>query len=101
MTATTLLVAAIGVNAASAKPLVYCERPSHAGAYLAASVGVTCATARRVERALETVCYRKIRCEVAGFRCVAYLDGRFDRPFQYTNHALCNARWSWIEWDGG
>lgn len=95
------LAAVSGAHAASNRAAVYCERPDQPGAFLAASRGVTCTTAERVKRALETVCYPKLRCVIAGFRCVAFWDGRFDRPFEYTHHALCNAGWRWIEWDGG
>ena len=95
------LVVVAAAPVASGRPVLYCEKPNQPGAFLAASPGVTCATAERVKHALETVCYLRLRCVTAGFRCVAFWDGRFDRPFEYTHHALCNAGWRWIEWDGG
>lgn len=80
----------------------YCEKPGGPGNFLAASPGVSCATARRViARVLSPVCVKRTRCSAYGFRCVAYWSGRFDQPFSYTNHALCNEEWSWIFWDGG
>jgi hypothetical protein len=79
----------------------YCEKPNP-NAYLAVSSGVSCATAERVKRRIiSPACYLRTRCVVAGFRCVAYWDGRFDRPFTYTHHALCVSGWRWIVWDGG
>ena len=79
----------------------YCEKPSLTNASLAVSQGVTCATAEKVKKRLIGACYTRTRCVVEGFRCVAYWDGRFERPFEYTHHALCVSGWRWIVWDGG
>ena len=87
---------------APAQQARYCEKPNQPGASLAASRGVTCAIAETVKNRLTSpACYKRERCVVAGFRCVAFWDGRFDRPFMYTHHALCNSGWRWIEWDRG
>jgi len=80
----------------------YCQKPGGPGNFLAASPGVPCATARKViARVLSPACVHRTRCTAYGFRCVAYWSGRFDQPFSYTNHALCNEGWRWIFWDGG
>lgn len=80
----------------------YCQKPGGPGNFLAASPGVSCATARKViARVLSSACVSRTRCTAYGFRCVAYWSGRFDQPFSYTNHALCNEGWRWILWDGG
>lgn len=95
---------AVGVFApsASARASWYCEKPDNAGAFLAASPSVTCATAARVKRRLiSPACYLRTRCSVLGFRCVAYWDGSFSRSFELAHHAVCNNGWRWIEWDGG
>jgi hypothetical protein len=87
---------------ASASETRYCEKPGGPGNFLAASRDTNCATARKViARVLSPACVHRTRCTADGFRCVAYWSGRFDRPFSYTNHALCNERWRWIFWDGG
>lgn len=87
---------------ALAEPSRYCEKPNEPGAFLAASPGVTCATAETVKKKLlSPACYQRERCVVEGFRCVAFWDGRFDRPFTDTHHALCSSGWHWIVWDGG
>jgi hypothetical protein len=84
-----------------AQRLVYCEKPGSSGAFLAVSAGVSCKTAAAVARTLTSrACYLRNRCVVDGFRCVAYWEGRFDRLFEYTHHALCSNGWRWIEWDG-
>jgi hypothetical protein len=88
-----------GATAATSR---YCEKPGGPGNFLAASPGVTCATARKVTaRVLSRSCVNRTRCSAYGFRCVAYWSGSFDRPFSYTNHALCSEGWRWILWDGG
>jgi hypothetical protein len=88
-------------RSASAQRSRYCEKPNQSGAFLIASPGVTCATAEIVkDRLTSPGCYQRARCVVEGFRCVAFWDGRFDRPFMYTHHALCSSGWRWIEWDG-
>ncbi len=94
----------LGLTVVSTVPAahsVYCERPDNAGAFPAASPGVPCGTARGVVRTLRSTCWNRNRCVVDGFRCIAEWDGRFDRPFFFTHHALCNSGWRWIEWDGG
>jgi hypothetical protein len=86
---------------ASASQARYSERPNP-NAYLIASPGVTCATAEAIKRRLiSSACYTRTRCLASGFRCVAQWDGRFDRPFSYTHHAMCNNGWRWLVWDGG
>lgn len=89
------------VRTASAQAERFCDKPDNAGAFLAVSPGVTCATAQRVKQKLIGACYTRSRCVAKGFRCVAYWDGRFDRPFEFTHHALCVNGWRWILWDGG
>ena len=80
----------------------YCQKPGGPGNFLAASPGVSCATARKViARVLSSACVSRTRCTAYGFRCVAYWSGRFDQLFSYTNHALCDEGWRWILWDGG
>ncbi len=102
-----LTVVLVATALAAGSPAVahqtkYCARPDNAGAFLTASSGVTCATARSVERRLvSSACYRATRCMADGFRCVSYWRGRFDLPFLTSHHALCNKAWAWIEWDGG
>src|SRR5262245_36951161 len=86
---------------ASAREGRYCEKPNP-NADLIASPGVTCATAEAIKhRLISPACYSRTRCVASGFRCVAYWEARFDRPFSYTHHALCNDRWRWVVWDGG
>src|SRR6266511_3547534 len=49
------------------------------------------ATAREAEREVFSQrCYRSNRCAAAGFTCLAFWDGRYDRPFDYTHHAICH-----------
>ena len=98
-----VLAATVSVApSASARQSRYCEKPAGPGAFLAASPGVTCATAEKVRsKLISPSCYQHIRCVVGAFRCVAYWDGRFERSFEYAHHALCNDRWRWIVWDGG
>jgi hypothetical protein len=81
--------------------MAYCEKPNNAGAFLAVSQDLSCATAEKVKRRLLGACYLRTRCVAEGFRCVAYWDGRFDRSFEFTHHALCVNGWRWIVWDGG
>jgi hypothetical protein len=98
---TACAVALIVVPGASARQTRYCEKPNGPGAFLAASPGVTCATAEKVKRALVSPsCYQRSRCLIRGFRCVGYWDGRF-ASFEASSHALCNDGWRWIVWDGG
>jgi hypothetical protein len=87
---------------AAANSSRYCEKPAGPGNFLAASPDISCATARKIiARVLSPVCVNRNRCTAYGFRCVAYWSGRFDQPFSYTDHALCNEDWRWIFWDGG
>lgn len=84
----------------------YCQHPDNAGAFLAASAGVTCQAAGAVERALTSRCYARGRCGVESFRCVTYYDGRYGGTFAVYHHALCSARHVGdqarrVVWDGG
>ena len=102
--ALALAVTACGlslVQNASGRSERYCTKPDNAGAFLAASAGVTCATATKVVQYVDAACGRRTTCAADGFRCVAYWNGRFDRPFDYTHHGLCSRGWQWIVWDGG
>lgn len=79
----------------------YCQKPDP-NASLAVSAGVSCAVAAKIKHFLiSPPCFAHLRCTSAGFRCVAYWDGRFDRPFAYSHYALCNDRWRWVVWNGG
>ena len=79
----------------------YCARPGGPGNFVAASSGVTCATAAAVVRELEGRCYQSERCDVAPFRCRSYWNGKFAAPFQDVHHALCNDGTRRVFWDGG
>ena len=69
----------------------YCRRPDLSGAELSATGDVPCATARQVEADIFSPrCGTRNRCVALGFTCVAYWDGRYDRPFEYTHHAICH-----------
>lgn len=69
----------------------YCRRPDNSGAALSATGDVPCATARRVEAAVFSPrCGTSNRCVAFGFTCLAYWDGRYDRPFTFTHHAICH-----------
>lgn len=86
---------------ASARQARYCERPNP-NASLAASAGVSCATAKAIrKKLLSPACFTRTRCTALGFRCVAYWDGRFDRPFTYSHYAICTKNWLWVVWNGG
>jgi hypothetical protein len=76
--------------------------PSLAGAFLAASSGVTCQTAEAVMRAVRSSpCYSHSPCEANSFRCAAYWSGRFWKTFADTHHALCSDGSRRVVWDGG
>ncbi len=80
----------------------YCQGPNPmAGNFLAASSGVSCATAHAIINALSPVCHGKSPCVTHAFRCRAYWSGRFWPTFQDTNHALCSDGARRIAWDGG
>ncbi len=69
----------------------YCRRPGPSWSELSATGDVPCATAREAEREVFSQrCYRSNRCAAAGFTCLAFWDGRYDRPFDYTHHAICH-----------
>src|SRR6266540_1329651 len=69
----------------------YCRRPGPSWSELSATGDVPCATAREAEREVFSQrCYRSNRCVAAGFTCLAFWDGRYDRPFDYTHHAICH-----------
>lgn len=75
----------------------------------AQSERVTCGVSQREllnreaikKRLLSPACYTRTRCLALGFRCIAYWDGRFDRPFTYTHYAICTKGWRWVVWNGG
>src|ERR1700690_2073842 len=78
-----LVVATIGsAQGRGAGPgLRYCKRPGGPGNYLAASPSVSCATARKVEaKVFSSACVQRTRCLAYGFTCLAFWDGRYDRP---------------------
>jgi hypothetical protein len=79
----------------------YCQRPDNAGAFLAASAGVTCQAATAVQSALTSRCYARGRCTVDLFRCVVYYDGTYGGTFDVYHHALCANRSRRVVWDGG
>ena len=81
--------------------LRYCERPGGPGNFVAASAGVTCQTASIVVYALESRCKTQGSCRAQDFRCRSYWGGRYGKPFEYVDHALCTSGRRRIEWDGG
>ena len=82
--------------------LRYCKRPGGPGNYLAASPSVSCRAAREVElRVFSRACRNRTRCYAYGFTCLAFWDGRYDRPFSYTHFATCRAGARRIEADEG
>lgn len=81
--------------------LRYCQPPGGPGNYVAASAGVTCRTAVRVEQALTGRCYVHRSCDAASFRCVSYYAGQFGARFETAHHALCRDGSRRVEWDGG
>jgi len=97
------LAVTVAGNAQGPGPgLRYCKRPGGPGNYLAASPNVSCALARKVEaKVISPSCYSRTRCVAYGFVCLAYWDGRYDRPFSYAHHAICRAGARRIEMDEG
>jgi hypothetical protein len=82
--------------------LRYCQRRGGPGNYLAASPSVSCSTARKVEvRVFSPSCVSRTRCYAYRFTCLAFWDGRYDRPFSYTHHAICRHGARRIEMDEG
>jgi hypothetical protein len=81
--------------------LRYCERPGGPGNFIAASKGVTCKTAAFVVYSNRSRCDALAVCEIAGFRCRAYWNGRYGKAFKGVDHALCTNGRRRIEWDGG
>ena len=80
----------------------YCTHPGPPGNFLAASPDVPCGTARQVEaKVFSSACGNDNRCDARGFTCFAYWDGRYDRPFSYTHHAICRNGVQRIEIDEG
>jgi hypothetical protein len=80
----------------------YCTHPGGPGNFLAASPDVQCATARHVEaKVFSSACGNDNRCVAHGFTCLAFWDGRYDRPFSYTHHAICRNGAQRIEIDEG
>jgi hypothetical protein len=76
---------------ADAKHLTYCRAPDLSWSQLAATGDVACKTARKVEATVfSRACASKNRCAVSAFTCLALWDGRYDRPFEYTHHAICH-----------
>jgi hypothetical protein len=43
----------------------------------------------------------KHRCDALGFACLAFSAGRYDRPFEYTHHAIYHDGRRRIVIDGG
>jgi hypothetical protein len=73
------------------KHFSYCRRPDNSGAELSATGNVACTAARSVEaHVFSARCVRRNRCLAAGFTCLAFWDGRYDRPFDFTHHAICH-----------
>jgi hypothetical protein len=92
-----------GSSSPTSRGMRYCRRPGLSGAYLSASPDVSCTTARKVERKVfAQPCVRHNACGAYGFLCLAYWEGRYDRPFTYTHHAICRSpRGRRIEADQG
>ena len=95
--------AAGSVQASGPGPgLRYCKRPGGPGNFLAASPSVSCVTARKVEaRVFSQACINRTRCYAYRFTCLAVWDGRYDRPFSYTSHAICRSGGRRIVMDEG
>jgi hypothetical protein len=82
--------------------LRYCLRPGGPGNYLAASWSVPCRIARQVEATVfAEPCSGRTRCIAGGFTCLALWEGRYDRPFDYTHHAMCRDKSRRVEMDEG
>ncbi len=80
----------------------YCRRVGLSLSELSATGDVPCATARKVEATLfSRRCVSRNRCIVSGFTCLAFWDGRYDRPFSFTHHAICHDRTRRIDMDEG
>lgn len=68
----------------------YCRRVGLSLSELSATGDVPCARARAVEATVfSRRCVSRNRCIASGFTCLAFWDGRYDRPFSYTHHAIC------------
>jgi len=82
--------------------LRYCRKPAGPGSFVAASPGVSCRTAFEVEaKVFSDACFERTRCDGYGFTCLAFWDGRYDRPFSYTHHAVCRDGALRVEIDEG
>lgn len=81
--------------------LRYCQRPGGPGNFLAASKGVTCATAAGVIHKLGARCLQVGQCDVASFHCRSYYAGKFGALFANVDHALCTDGGRRVLWDGG
>ncbi|MDX6482090.1 MAG: hypothetical protein QOG85_2600 [Gaiellaceae bacterium] len=81
--------------------LRYCERPGGPGNFIAASQGVSCQTAALLVYSNRKRCDALASCEIAGFQCRAYWNGRYGRTFRGVDHALCTDGPRRVEWDGG
>ena len=82
--------------------LRYCRRPGGPGNFLAASPGILCSVALKVEaKVFSPTCVQRTRCDGYRFTCLAFWDGRYDRPFSYTHHAVCRDGALRIEMDEG
>ncbi len=80
----------------------YCRRVGLSLSELSATGDVPCATARKVEATVfSRRCISKNRCIASGFTCLAVWDGRYDRPFDYSHHAICRAGNRRIDMDEG
>jgi len=98
--ATCVLLVASAASAGSS--LRYCQRPSLSGSFIAISAGVSCRTARRIEETvLSSACIGGNRCHTYGFTCLAVWEGRYDRPFSYTHHAVCRSGQRRVVLDAG
>jgi hypothetical protein len=99
---TALVVFLTATAAFGTSGLRYCERPGGPGNFLAASPSVSCRTARKVEaRVFSSACDEHNRCDAYGFDCLAVWEGRYDRPFSYTHHAVCHSGRRRIVLDAG
>jgi len=82
--------------------LRYCQRPGGPGNFIAASQGVSCATAAAVIRTVASLpCNTRTECLAHSFRCLEYYGGRYGGIFRIYDHALCTDGRRRIEWDGG
>ena len=93
ITAVVVIAAAVASPAAATHiTLRYCEAPVGPGAYVAATRNVSCTTAMSVvARITSRKCWGGQQCDIRGFVCISYWNGRFTRPFRFTHHGICTA----------